>query len=212
MTRAVSRREMLLGSAGALVATTFGCSERTPETIDALVLEDGAICEPTRADLKGPFFEPGAPMRMAIADVGEPGERLLLNGRIFGTDCAAPLAGVVIDVWQADREGRYYPAAQTYRLRGQSITDSSGMFRLETIRPGNYLQGTGYRPAHIHFTFTRAGYRTVTTQVYFAGDPYLAPADSCGACGSNDQSRIVALTGGAASGWMGDLRVVLVSA
>lgn len=86
------------------------------------------------------------------------------------------------------------------------------MFRVETIRPGNYLQGTGYRPAHIHFTFARAGYRTVTTQVYFAGDPYLAPVDSCGTCGSDDDARIIALTGNAAGGWTGDLRIVLAPA
>ena len=85
------------------------------------------------------------------------------------------------------------------------------MFQVETIRPGNYLQGTGYRPAHVHFTFTRAGHRTLTTQIYFAGDPYLAPADSCGSCGSNDPERIVPLAGDP-SRWAGELTIKLALA
>ena len=34
------------------------------------------------------------------------------------------------------------------------------------------------------------------TQIYFAGDPYLAPNDSCTTCGSDDPARIIALIPG----------------
>lgn len=206
----LTRRQLLFGVAGTAAAGALGCGGGADGISDAFVLEDGAICSPTRSDLKGPFFEPGAPMRVSIADATEPGERLMLTGRVLGPDCVTPLAGVVVDIWQADRDGRYYTAAQQYRLRGQVVTGASGMFQVETIRPGNYLQGTGYRPAHLHFTFTGAGHRTLTTQIYFAGDPYLAPADSCGTCGSNDPERILALAGDSA-GWSGEMTIKLAS-
>lgn len=147
-------------------------------------------------------------MRMIIADPGEPGERLVVSGRILGPDCATPLEGVGIEVWQADRDGNYHGVD---RLRGRATSPADGMFRVETIRPGAYLQAGGYRPAHLHFTFARAGYKTVTTQIYFADDPYLAPNDSCKSCGSNDAERIVILAGDAATGWSGSVEIILAA-
>lgn len=210
MIRAWSRRDFLLVSGGAAAAGLLGCGDnRVRLAPDAGAAGDGSACAPSRADLVGPFFIPGAPMRVTIADPGEPGERLALTGRIVGTDCTTAIGGVLVDVWQADRDGTYYTAAQNYRLRGEVTTDATGTFHLETIKPGRYLQGNGYRPAHIHFTFTHPAYQTLTTQIYFAGDPYLAPADSCGSCGSDDRDRILALAGDASSGWTGELRIVL---
>ncbi len=213
-----SRREVLFGLGSSAAALAIGCQGDASAVTDAStltdarVLDDGALCAPTRADLTGPFFEPGAPMRVQIADAAEPGERLVLRGTVRAADCTTPLAGVVVDVWQANRDGDYYPAGQEYRLRGEVTTDANGEFRVETIRPGNYLLGAGFRPAHVHFTFTRAGQRTLTTQIYFAGDRYHAPVDSCDTCGSDDALRIVALTGDAAAGWTGDLTIVLADA
>jgi catechol 1,2-dioxygenase len=145
---------------------------------------------------------------MAIADPSEPGERLVLTGRILGPDCATPLGAVDIEVWQADRDGNYHGVD---RLRGRATTPADGMFRVETVRPGPYLQAGGYRPAHVHFTFARAGYKTVTTQIYFSDDPYLAPVDSCTHCGSDDAERIVVLAGGPA-GWSGSVEIILAAA
>ena len=59
--------------------------------------------------------------------------------------------------------------------------------------PGAYLQASGYRPAHLHYRVSAAGFATLVTQIYFAGDPYLAPNDSCTTCGSDDPARIIAL-------------------
>ena len=185
----LSRRDFLqLG----LVLGASGCGDPATQP-DAPA--PGA-CFPTRSDLLGPFFVAGAPMRMTIADATEPGERLVLTGRILGPDCSSPLDAVDIEVWQADRDGTYHGVD---RLRGRMTTQADGMFRLETIRPGPYLQAGGYRPAHVHFTFARAGYKTLTTQIYFSDDPYLAPVDSCKTCGSDDEERIIVLAGGAGS-------------
>lgn len=148
-------------------------------------------------------------MRMAIAAPGEPGERLTVSGQILGPDCSTPLDGVSIEVWQADRDGKYHGVD---RLRGRATTPADGMFRIETVRPGAYLQGGGYRPAHLHFTFARAGHKTLTTQIYFSDDPYLAPVDSCKSCGSGDAERILILAGDAAAGWSGSVAIILAAA
>jgi len=38
---------------------------------------------------------------------------------------------------------------------------------------GRYLNGTEYRPAHIHLKVWVGGVERLTTQIYFEGDPYL---------------------------------------
>ena len=49
----------------------------------------------------------------------------------------------------------------------------------------------------------------MTTQLYFAGDPYLPPNDSCGSCTSEDPDRQVALARGKDGVEHGTWRVVL---
>lgn len=199
----LTRRDVLLLAAGGIVSTR--CGGKSAIAPDA---PGPGACFPTRPDAIGPWFLAGAPLRMAIADPSEPGERLTLTGRILGPDCATPL-DADIEVWQADRDGNYHGVD---RLRGRATTLADGLFRIETVRPGAYLQGGGYRPAHVHFTFARAGYKTLTTQIYFSDDPYLAPRDSCKHCGSNDAERILILAGDAATGWSGSVEIILAAA
>jgi catechol 1,2-dioxygenase len=158
------------------------------------VARAGGRCAPTQADLEGPFYLPGAPSRIAIAPPEEPGDRLIVRGHVLGPDCATPLAGAVLDVWQADAQGSYHGPAEQYRLRGRLQTDAEGRYELFTIRPGAYRIGDRFRPAHIHMIVTHRAHAPLTTQLYFKGDPYLAPNDACGAaCKSGDPGRIIGL-------------------
>jgi len=208
-----SRRDFLgvglrVGAATGLGVALAGCGDNDPQPDGS---DGDGSCHPTRGDLEGPFFEPGAPHRVRIADDSEPGERLDLDGVVLDADCTTPLAGVVIEVWQADRTGAYHGPDEQYRLRGIVVSDDQGRFRVETIMPGRYLNGGpgDYRPAHVHFKLNAPGHAELTTQIYFAGDPYLAPQDSCATCGSDDPDRILSLSGSASAGWSGDLSVVL---
>ncbi len=55
----------------------------------------------------------------------------------------------------------------------------------------------GFRPAHIHFKVSHPDYETLTTQLYFEGDPYLGQNDACGrGCNSDDLRRIIELRAG----------------
>lgn len=167
------------GAAGrdAAVAKTDG----SPDSISA--------CSPTANDALGPFYEGGAPERTTLASQGEPGERTEVSGVVYGPDCKTPLAGAIVDVWHADAQGNYHAAGQEYRLRGQMKTDSAGRYAFESIRPGNY----DGRPAHYHLIVSRPGHQPLTTQIYFAGDPFLGPKDSCPppTCNSADPGRVI---------------------
>jgi protocatechuate 3,4-dioxygenase beta subunit len=128
-----------------------------------------AVCAPTADNIEGPFFKAGAPYRSVLAAAGEAGEHLTLTGAVLGTHCR-PLSGVEIDIWQADARGQY--DLDGFRYRGRLHTQDDGAFELATIVPGRYLNGRRYRPAHIHVKLRAPGHRPLTTQLYFAGDPY----------------------------------------
>lgn len=169
------------GAVFSLLAGRVSAQSRTP-------------CSPTEDDVQGPFYIPGAPSRRTLAGSKEPGDRIVVRGTVLGPDCRTPLAGALLDVWQADAAGRYHGEKEEYRLRGQIRTDARGQYEFETVRPGNYDLGNGLRPAHIHFTVTHPAHQPVTTQLYFRGDPHLAPNDACGQeCHSDDPDRIVEL-------------------
>jgi protocatechuate 3,4-dioxygenase beta subunit len=116
----------------------------------------------TPSSTAGPFYKSNPPERQSLLEEGMSGTRLVLTGRVLAADCT-PLAGAVVDFWQADSNGAYDNAG--YRLRGQQVADAEGGYRLETIIPGEY---TGRTP-HIHVTIRPAGGAPLTTQLYFAG-------------------------------------------
>jgi protocatechuate 3,4-dioxygenase beta subunit len=163
-------------------------------------------CSPTTRDAEGPYFQAESPERsLQIADATEPGVRLLVEGHLVGPGCKTPLRGYSIDVWQADASGNYYDAADSsYRLRGKVVTDSLGRYRFETILPARYTDAGGTRPAHLHWKIlTPQGNTLLTTQLYFAGDPWLGQADYCTrarTCNSSDAKRALALTDAVVSG------------
>ena len=65
-------------------------------------------------------------------------------------------------------------------LRGLFVSDTSGDYHFETVRPAGYPVPTNgpvgdllraqcrhpYRPAHIHFMVTAPGYETLITQIF----------------------------------------------
>ncbi|WP_205347002.1 intradiol ring-cleavage dioxygenase [Pseudonocardia broussonetiae] len=146
----------------------------------------------TESTVLGPFHMVESPPRPLGADIAldGKGEPCLVTGRVTGPD-GEPLAGALVDVWQADDEGFYdvqQPGVQPERnLRGLFTADSDGAFRFRTIVPryypipadgpvGELLAATGrhpYRPAHVHVIVSAPGYRPVTTHLFVDDSPYL---------------------------------------
>ena len=61
----------------------------------------------TEDNILGPFYRQGAPYRGKVTPPLEPGQTLLVLGRVWAHDTRKPLAGAVLDVWQANDAGRY---------------------------------------------------------------------------------------------------------
>ena len=91
---------------------------------------------------------------------------------------------VLVEIWAANRWGRYThekdpgdkPLDPNFLGIGRAITDERGHYAFKTVRPGVYLARADlerWRPAHVHFSI-RGGSARLVTQMYFAGDPYLA--------------------------------------
>jgi len=64
-------------------------------------------CSLTPPDILGPFYRFGAPSRTRLAAADEPGEKLMISGTVYTSDCRTVLPRTLIEVWQADSAGRY---------------------------------------------------------------------------------------------------------
>ena len=107
------------------------------------------------------------------------GEVLYLNGRVLDTN-GKPVKGAIIDIWQADENGRYLhddapessPLDPSFQYWAQLKTDDDGNYQVKTIKPGAYpAEESWVRPPHIHFKVARRGLQELTTQMYFAKEP-----------------------------------------
>jgi protocatechuate 3,4-dioxygenase beta subunit len=111
------------------------------------------------------------------------GEVVEVSGRVVD-EAGTPIAGALVDIWQANAKGRYAheadpnpaPLDPDFQGWARLVTDREGRYRVRTIIPGAYPVEEGWqRPPHIHFKVARRGFRELTTQMYFDGHPLNAP-------------------------------------
>jgi protocatechuate 3,4-dioxygenase, alpha subunit len=124
------------------------------------------------------------------------GTRIRIEGIVYDGD-NLPINDCMIEIWQADSQGRYadprasgtLPNTQ-FKGFGRSATDKAGVFAFDTIKPG-HVAGPGGKPQAPHIVvciFSRGMIRQVYTRLYFddepanATDPILTvvPADRRG--------------------------------
>ena len=137
------------------------------------------ICDQSSEDAygQGPFYTPNAPtiLNNHLADVNELGTRIIISGQVYNLLCSEVIPYTEIDIWHANDAGEYDNVG--HNLRGKTTTNSQGFYMFESIMPGLYLNGSTFRPSHIHFKITPPGFSTLITQLYFQGDPYI-PSDA----------------------------------
>ena len=122
------------------------------------------VCK-TQRDAVGPYYKPGASLKPVIETEGEV---LTINGTIFdGADCSTPIPNATIDIWHCDSTGTY--DHNGFKCRGLVQSDTKGKYSFRTIFPPSY----GSRPRHIHFKVRAKGFKELTSQIYFQGDPNL---------------------------------------
>jgi protocatechuate 3,4-dioxygenase beta subunit len=108
-------------------------------------------CTPTRADLLGPYYKPGAPVRSHV------GSGYILTGTVRAASDCAPVALARLEFWLTGPDGRY-----TDDRRATVLSDAQGHYRFESSFPAPYA---GVQP-HIHVRVSAKGYRTLATRYF----------------------------------------------
>jgi len=146
------------------------------------------MAERTPSQTVGPFLHVGLVPKAygfrevfsaTVADPGVPGTHVRIEGRVWDGD-GNILPDAMVEIWQADHQGRYaHPAdgrplaSNSFRGFGRCATDKDGGFRFDTIKPGTVPGPGGATQApHINVgVFSRGILKRLFTRIYFAGDP-----------------------------------------
>ncbi|MFC4464607.1 catechol 1,2-dioxygenase [Streptomyces xiangluensis] len=153
----------------------------------------GAARKGTKGTIEGPYYVPGAPALPSVATLpmreNEAGTPLLFQGQV--TDVSGqPLAGALLEMWQADDDGLYAqfaPGITEWNLRGSVVADAEGRFAVTTVQPAPYQIPTdgscgrliaaagwhAWRPAHLHLKVSAPDHEALTTQLYFKGGEHI---------------------------------------
>ena len=124
---------------------------------------------PTGEMTLGPFFPREFAQGANDLAAHAKGEVIEITGRVTQADGRA-LDNVVLEIWQADREGRF--DNPDFFGWGRAATDPNGFYRFRTIKPGSY-EG---RLPHINFCILYSGLmRQLQTTMFFesGNDPVL---------------------------------------
>jgi protocatechuate 3,4-dioxygenase beta subunit len=175
----LNRRTFLTIGAGSSALVLLGCPRGRKQVaaphddarLSTALPTDDKACVQTADNIEGPFYRSGSPSKVTLVESTDAGQRLELAGSVRNLHCAA-IAGATLDIWQANDRGDY--DNRGYHFRGRLQTSDDGTWRISTIVPGRYLNGSQFRPAHIHVKLSASGYADLTTQLYFPGDPYNA--------------------------------------
>jgi len=136
----------------------------------------------TASQTVGPFFHFGLTRDRSLGRLvgpDTPGERMFLRVVVLDGD-AAPVPDALVEICQADAEGRYRLAAAEgadgFTGLGRLPTAGDGSCTFETIRPGRVEDDRGrQQAAHVNVClFARGLLRHLYARIYFAGDAALA--------------------------------------
>lgn len=148
-----------------ILSVWMGCQSETHRSqtspmakADSLIV--GGSCETCE------YMYIGQPAEIDAVDTSEgwrePGQKLVVKGRVFQIDGKTPAAGILLYYWQTDHAGLY-----SYRstmpdgvrrhghIRGWLRTDAEGRYTLYTARPAPYPNSN--IAAHIHMVVKEPG-------------------------------------------------------
>lgn len=101
--------------------------------------------QPTATAILGPFFRPDTPFRQngdnLVVTPADGGEMVFMHGQVVDFATKTPLAGAVVEIWQASTNGLYEqqdPAQVEHNLRGKFVADGNGRYWFYCLRPTPY--------------------------------------------------------------------------
>lgn len=168
------------------------------------VPQPSAVTYNTPAQTEGPYYPVQKPaeqdndLTVIAGATGAPaGELLAFSGQLYDA-AGQPVAGAVIEIWQADANGIYLhpqdPKASqrdpNFQSYGETTTAADGSYRFKTILPGLYEP----RPRHIHVKVKLNGQELLTTQFYFDIDETLTTQGMFLQDGSDGSALIISVT------------------
>jgi protocatechuate 3,4-dioxygenase, alpha subunit len=138
--------------------------------------------DPCPSQTAGPYFHLGCTDTRSVRCVAGPkakGERVRLTCRVLDGN-GVPVNDAMIEIWQADSEGKYHHPDDPRSKAGdpdcpgfgRSATDAHGISVFETIKPGRVPGNDGSLQApHLNVSvFARGILKRLATRIYFAGD------------------------------------------
>lgn len=161
-----SRRGLLVGAGAVLLPLRPGLA---------------ATLAATPQQTEGPFYPVTFPADMDNDLVQVRGQAaramgtiLHLEGRVLDTE-GRVVSGAMVEIWQCDAQGLYDHPGQPGRERrdrafqgyGRALAEGDGRYSFRTLKPVAYPG----RTPHIHLKVTGGAGRTLTSQLYIAGDP-----------------------------------------
>ena len=189
--RGVDRRTFLGRLAAAPVLLNFACATRA-EPAPVQLNEWGGAAE-----------APESPSwSTRIAPEGEPGEPMLVSGRVYGPDGRTPAAGILVYAYHTDVTGLYTTRGDETgngrrhgRLRGWMRTNAEGRYEFRSIRPAPYPGRVD--PAHVHMTISGPGRPEYwIDSIWFADDPLVTPEARRHLTGRGGFDPVIRLTRG----------------
>jgi protocatechuate 3,4-dioxygenase, alpha subunit len=135
----------------------------------------------TPSQTVGPFFSIGFSLleRSDLTARAGKGTRVTIRGRVLDGE-GQPVPDAILEIWQADAEGRYaHPehapellAAKRFSGFGRVSTNDRGEFCFTTIKPGGVPGPGGKQQApHLEVSlFMRGLLRRLISRIYFPGD------------------------------------------
>jgi protocatechuate 3,4-dioxygenase, alpha subunit len=135
----------------------------------------------TPSQTVGPFYKIGMEWlgTTDLAARASKGERITVSGQLLDAD-RQPIPDAVLELWQANADGRYAHAEDTqakpldpgFHGYGRVGTDPQGRFRFTTIKPGPVPGlGNALQAPHIVVAlFMRGVLRHLYTRIYFSDE------------------------------------------
>ena len=150
-----------------------------------------------------------------VAPDNEPGEKLIITGKVYQSDGKTPAEGIIIYLYHTNEKGIYDHTGITSgwgrrhgKLRSWIKTNEKGEYRFETIRPGSYPKGRN--PAHIHVILKEENRPPYWIDDYhFEGDPFISEEES-EKLRSKQNSGFIKLTKNEKGIWTGTRDIVLL--
>ena len=115
-------------------------------------------------------LEPGQKGFIQLAKTEEPGEPLVIYGKVIDRKTNLPIKDASLFLYQTDSSGIYNASGgpdNQARIRGVVHTNESGCFKIKTILPGDYPGRKNSR--HLHYVSNAKGYKEIKSILFFKG-------------------------------------------